>query len=290
MKIEGVIVPLVTPYKDGKLDLVSYERMVNHYINEGVNGVMPLATTGETPTLTSDEYEILTEKTMEVVSGRVPVYIGLGGNNTHEVVKKLKIAEKNNVNGILSVCPYYNRPDQRGLYNHFINIAESTDLDIIIYNIPYRTGCNMANETVHRLSEQKNIIGIKDASGDMKQSLDLLMNKPKDFSVLTGEDAYFYTSLVNGADGGVMASAHLRTKDFIEVYNNVRNNNHKEALKKWKELYKFIPLLFKEPNPTPVKYCLERLGIIDSAEVRLPLVPITKELELELDKIILNIV
>lgn len=288
MKIEGIIVPLITPYKDGEVDLVSYERMVKHYISEGVNALMPLATTGESPTLTSYEYERLADKTMEIVNGQVPVYIGLGGNNTEEVVNKLKIAEKNKVNGILSVCPYYNRPDQRGLYQHFKNIANSTELDIVMYNIPYRTGCNMENETVYKLSEEKNIIGIKDASGNSNQSIDLLMNRPKDFSILTGEDAFFYTSIVNGADGGIMASAHLRTKEFIQVYNDVKNNNHKKALETWKDLYEFIPLLFKEPNPTPLKYCLERKGIIDSAEVRLPLMPITKELEMKLDKIMFN--
>lgn len=286
MKIEGVLVPLVTPFKDGEVDLKSYERMVNHYIGEGVSGIIPLATTGESPTILDDEYEEVLAKTMEYNNNRVPIYVGLGGNNTSEVVRKLKVAEKYSVDGILSVVPYYSRPNQRGIYEHFKNISESTYLDIIIYNIPYRTGTNVENETMHRLAEFKNIIGVKDCSGDMKQTTDLLINRPEDFSILTGEDAYFYTTLILGGNGGIMGSAHLRTKEFIEVYNLVKTNNHQTALKKWKSLYKMIPSLFEEPNPTPLKYSLSRLGLIDSDEVRLPLVNITTELENKLNSII----
>jgi len=288
MKIEGILVPLITPFKDGKVDLKSYERMVNHYIKEGVSGIIPLATTGESPTILEDEYEEVLAKTMEYNNHRVPVYVGLGGNHTSEVVKKLKVAKKHNVDGILSVAPYYSRPNQRGLYEHFKSISEATDLNIIIYNIPYRTGTNVENQTVHRLAELKNIIGVKDCSGDMKQTTDLLLNPPKDFSILTGEDAYFYTTLILGGQGGIMGSAHLRTKEFIEVYDLVKSNNHQAALKKWQSLYNMIPLLFAEPNPTPLKYCLKKLGLIDSDEVRLPLVNITTELENKLDSIIIK--
>jgi 4-hydroxy-tetrahydrodipicolinate synthase len=286
MKIEGVLVPLITPFKDGKVDFKSYKKMVNHYIEQGVRGVIPLATTGESPTISNDEYEEVLAKTMEYNNNRVSVYVGLGGNHTSEVVNKLKVVEKYDVDGILSVAPYYSRPNQRGLYEHFRSISEATDLDIVIYNIPYRTGTNVENETINRLAELKNIIGLKDCSGDMKQTTELLINPPKDFSILTGEDAYFYTTLILGGHGGIMGSAHLRTKEFIEVYNLVRENNHQDALKKWQTLYNMIPLLFLEPNPTPLKYCMKKLGLIDSDEVRLPLVNITKELENKLDSII----
>ena len=286
MKIEGVLVPLITPFKDGKVDLKSYERMVNHYIEQGVSGIIPLATTGESPTILNNEYEEVLAKTVEYNNNRVLVYAGLGGNHTSEVVNKLKVVERYGVDGILSVAPYYSRPNQRGLYEHFKSISEATDLDIIIYNIPYRTGTNVENETIHRLSELKNIIGVKDCSGDMKQTTDLLINRPNDFSILTGEDAYFYTTLILGGDGGIMGSAHLRTKEFIEIYNLIRDNNHQAALKKWQTLYNMIPLLFSEPNPTPLKYCLNKLGLIDSDEVRLPLVNITSELENRLDNFI----
>ena len=286
MKIEGVLVPLITPFKDGEVDLKSYKRMVNHYIEEGVSGIIPLATTGESPTILNDEYEEVLAKTMEYNNNRVSVYVGLGGNHTSEVVSKLKVAERYNVDGILSVAPYYSRPNQRGLYEHFRSISEATDLDVVIYNIPYRTGTNVENETINKLAEIKNIIGVKDCSGDMKQTTDLLINPPKDFSILTGEDSYFYTTLILGGHGGIMSSAHLRTKEFIEVYNLVKENNHQAALKKWQALYQMIPFLFSEPNPTPLKYSLKKLGLIDSDEVRLPLVNITKELENKLNDII----
>lgn len=286
MKIEGVIVPLLTPFKDGKVDLESYERVVNHYIAQGVNGIIPLGTTGESPTISCEEYEEVLAKTMECTSNKISVYVGLGGNNTGEVARKVKVAEKYNVDGILSVAPYYSRPNQAGIYEHFKCISEATDLNIILYNIPYRTGTNIENETIYRLSELKNIVGLKDCSGNMKQTTELLMNPPKDFSILTGEDAQFYTTLLLGGQGGIMASAHLRTKEFIEVYNLIKSNNYQEALKRWKPLYSMIPLLFAEPNPAPLKYCLNKIGLIDSDEIRLPLVGISEELKIKLDKIL----
>ena len=283
MKVKGLWVPVVTPFENDELDMVSYEKLVNHYINEGVHGLMPLGTTGETPTLSEKEYEEIVSKTMEVVNGRVPVIIGLGGNCTRSVIDKLKVAERHKVQGILSVSPYYNRPDQRGLYEHFKKISESTDLDIVLYNIPYRTGRNMENETILRLSEEKNIVGVKDASGDFNKTIELLLNKPDEFSVLSGEDNLFYSSLLLGGDGGVTASAHLKTRDFIKVYDYIQNNDAKAALEIWKEISPMIPLLFKEPNPTPIKYMLKKMGLINSDEVRLPLVPISQELRNELD-------
>jgi 4-hydroxy-tetrahydrodipicolinate synthase len=286
MKIEGVLVPLITPFKDDKVDLKSYERMINHYIEQGVNGIIPLATTGESPTILANEYEEVLAKTVEYTNNRVSIYVGLGGNNTSELVNKLKIVEKYDIDGILSVAPYYSRPNQRGLYEHFRSVSEATDLDIVIYNIPYRTGTNIENETMHRLAEFKNIIGLKDCCGDIKQTTDLLLNPPKDFSILTGDDALFYSTLILGGNGGMLGSAHLRTKEFIEVYNLIKENNHQAALKIWRDLYNMVPLLFSEPNPAPLKYCLNKLGVIDSDEVRLPLVNITAELEKKLDGVI----
>ena len=286
MNIKGIWIPVVTPFKDGEVDLKSYERLVNHYIEKGVTGIMPLATTGETPTLSSVEYERILEKSMEITDGKIAVFVGLGGNNTKEVVEKLKVAERHKVQGILSVTPYYNRPDQRGIYEHFNSISNNTDLDIILYNIPYRTGRNIENETLFRLSEKKNIVGVKDASGNFNQTIDLLINKPDNFSVLTGEDLYFYNSLLLGGDGGIMASAHIKTEEFIKVYKHIQNNDYKSALSIWKNLSRFIPKLFKEPNPAPIKYLLYKEGLIDSGEVRLPLVEISNELRNELSEIL----
>lgn len=284
MKIKGVWLPIITPFNNDKIDFDGYKRMIDHYIGKGVTGILPLGTTGESPTLDDYEYESIIEKTMEYVNGRVPVIVGLGGNNTRKVIDKLKVVERNKVSGILSVCPYYNRPDQRGIFEHFRSIAESTDLDIIIYNIPYRTGRNIENSTIHRLAEIKNIIGVKDASGDFKQTSELLLSPPKDFSIMTGEDVLFYSTLVLGGDGGILASAHIKTESFIDIYNKVQENDFASALATWKTIAKIIPLLFQEPNPTPIKFCLKEIGLIQSDEARLPLMPITEELKIKLRK------
>lgn len=288
MKIQGVMVPLVTPFKDGKVDYQSYSRMINNLIEEGINGVIPLATTGESPTISEYEYEQILQTTIEITDKRVPIYTGFGGNNTGDVVHKLKRLDKYDIDGILSVAPYYSRPNQQGLYEHFKAISESTDMNIIIYNIPYRTGTNIENDTMLKLSALDNIVGVKDCCGDMKQTTDLLINRPENFSIMTGEDAYFYTTLTLGGDGGIMASASVKPKEFIDVYNLVKNNHHQQAFDKWKDVYNMIPLLFAEPNPSPVKYCLKKLGIIDSDEVRLPLVNISRELANKLDGFLIN--
>lgn len=286
MSISGVFVPLITPFKDYEVDYVSYKRLIDFYLTKGVHGFIPLGTTSESPTISELEYEKIIEKTIEYTNGVVPIYVGLGGNNTKQVVDRLKVVEKYKVDGILSVSPYYSRPDQRGIFQHFKSISEATYLDIILYNIPYRTGRNVENTTIQKLAELKNIVGIKDSSGDIAQTIDLILNKPKDFSILTGEDILFYSTLSLGGDGGILASAHIRTEDFVKVYNDITNNNNKAALETWKKLYEFIPMLFQEPNPAPLKYCLKKLGLIASSEVRLPLMDITEKLQKKLDTII----
>lgn len=286
MKIQGVWLPMITPFIGEQVDFQSLKKMVDYYIAKGIHGIMPLATSGESPTIAEDEYEAILAKTLEYVDGRVPVIVGLGGNDTKKVVKQLKTVEKYKVNGILSVCPYYNRPAQQGIYEHFLKISEATDLDIVLYNIPYRTGVNIENETIHRLAELQNIVGLKDACGDAKQSMSLLLNRPENFSILTGEDILYYLSLALGGDGGILASAHLKTETFIDIYEKVKNNDHQSALKSWQKLSKVIPLLFEEPNPTPIKYVLCKLGLISSAEARLPLTSISAGLQKKLDQII----
>ena len=288
MQLNGVWLPIITPFKDDKIDYKSYKRMIDHYTEKGISGIIPLGTTGEIPTLSDYEFEEMIEKTMEYNKDRLPIYVGVGGNYTAKVIKKIKIAEYYDIQGILSVCPYYNRPSQEGIYSHFKNIAEETYLNIVLYNIPYRTGVNIENDTIYRLAEFKNIVGLKDSSGDIKQTMALLMNPPKDFSILTGEDILFYTTLTMGGQGGILASSHLKTELFLDVYQKIKENNHAAAFEVWKQLYEFIPLLFKEPNPAPIKYCLKEKGLISSSEVRLPLTQITDPLKEKLDRIFHN--
>ena len=284
--LTGVWLPIVTPFKNDKIDYKSYKRLIDHYSEKGISGFIPLGTTGEVPTLSDYEFEEMIEKTMEYNTRRLPVYVGIGGNYTAQVIKKVKIAEYYDINGILSVCPYYNKPNQEGIYSHFKAIAEETPLDIVIYNIPYRTGVNVENETIFRLSEIRNIVGVKDCCGDIKQSMQLIMNPPKDFSVLSGEDLLFYLTLTLGGHGGILASAHMNTEDFVDIYQKVKANNTEAALKVWSRLYEFIPLLFKEPNPAPIKYFLSETGLIDSPEVRLPIMEISDQLKVKLDHFI----
>lgn len=288
MQLTGVWLPVITPFKDNKIDYTSYQRLIEYYSDKGISGFVPLGTTGEIPVLSDYEFEEMIEKTLTYNTKKLPVYVGAGGNYTAKVIEKVKVAKSYGIQGILSVCPYYNKPNQEGIYQHFKSIAESTDLNIIIYNIPYRTGVNIENETIYRLAEIKNIIGLKDACGDIKQTMSLLMNPPKDFSILTGEDILYYLTLTLGGQGGILASAHLNTEKFVEVYHNVKENKLESAFETFKQLYLMIPLLFKEPNPAPVKYCLEKLGLIDSCEVRLPLTEISNQLKEKLDQIICN--
>lgn len=283
MQLTGVWLPIITPFKDGRVDYKTYKKLITHYSDKGISGIIPLGTTGEISTLSDYEFEEMIEKTMEFNRDRLPVYIGVGGNDTARVIKKVKIAEYYDVQGILSVCPYYNRPNQEGIYHHFRSIAEDIPLNIIVYNIPYRTGVNIENDTIYRLAELKNIIGLKDCCGDMKQTMALLMAPPKDFSILTGEDLLFFQTLALGGQGGILASSHIKTELFVEVYNKMKQNDHQGALTIWSQLYDIIPLLFKEPNPAPIKYCLKEQGMLEAMDVRLPLVPISQQLQTKLD-------
>ncbi len=201
MKISGVWLPIITPFIDNKIDFQSYEKLIEHYISEGISGLIPLGTTGENPAVSESEFESIIDRTLATVDGRVPVFIGIGGNYTNKVLKTLKTVEKYRMDGILSVCPYYNRPGQQGLFEHFMRISEATDLKIIIYNIPYRTGVNLHNDTLFKLASQKNIAAVKDSCGDIRQSLALISSKPKDFSVLTGgTEGYWLQHILIQAD------------------------------------------------------------------------------------------
>jgi 4-hydroxy-tetrahydrodipicolinate synthase len=281
--ISGLWLPIITPFKDGAVDFASYERLIEHYLALGVNGLFPLGTTGESPTLDEGEIDELVERTVAKVAGRVPVFVGVGSNATHKVEKTLKRLERFAFEGIVSVCPYYNRPSQDGLLAHFRAIAAATDRDVLIYNIPYRTAVNLLNDSLLELAEVPNIVGVKDSSGILAQSLELLARKPADFSVLTGEDALYFTMMANGADGGILASSHLLTGRFVEVGKRFAANDVARARAAWTLLAAFVPLLFAEANPMPIKYLLWRQGLIASPECRLPLTRISDGLARRLD-------
>ena len=281
-KLSGLWVPLITPFKDGAVDSASDERLVDHDLGFDGDGLFPLGTTGVQPTLDEAEIEELVARPA-ARAGPTPVFVGVGGNATHKVATALKRLERHRFAGIVSVCPYYNRPSQDGLIGHFKAIAASTDRDILIYNIPYRTAVNLSNDSLLELAEVPNIVGIKDSSGSIAQSLDLLQRKPADFAVLTGEDALFFTMMANGAEGGILAASHLSTGRFVEVARAFARDDLAAARTVWAPLAPLVPLLFAEANPMPIKYCLWRQGLIASPECRLPLTRISDGLARRLD-------
>jgi 4-hydroxy-tetrahydrodipicolinate synthase len=281
--ITGLWLPIITPFRDNAVDFKSYERLIEHYLALGADALFPLGTTGESPTLDEAEIDELVERTVATVAGRVPVFVGVGGNATAKVEKALKRLERHAFEGIVSVCPYYNRPSQDGLLAHFRAIAAATDRDVLIYNIPYRTAVNLSNDSLIELAEVKNIVGVKDSSGSLAQSLELLARKPEGFSVLTGEDALYFTMMANGAEGGILAASHVMTERFIEVGRRFANNDVAGARAAWAPLSPMVPQLFAEANPMPIKYLLWRQGLIASPECRLPLTRISDGLAKRLD-------
>lgn len=285
MSYRGVWLPIITPFLNDEVDYDSFESLINHYIPTGITGIIPNATTGECPSIDESEEEQLLRRSIEITDNRCKVFWGAGGNNTKKAVNKVKALNNSGIDGVLSVCPYYNRPSQEGIYEHFLRISEVSDKPIIIYNIPYRTGINMTNETILHLAELKNIMGIKDSCGDISQTLELLRYSSDDFHVFTGEDILFYMNAVSGGDGGILASAHLYTNEFIMIWKLIQENNHEKALTLWNELSKFIPWLFKSTNPGPLKYLLQKQGLIKSDELRLPLTQPTRNYKNILDSI-----
>jgi len=270
---------------EGAVDFASYELLLNHYLDRGISGIIPLGTTGESPTIEDDEAEAIVDATIRVVDGRIPIYIGLGGNSTAKVVKSLKRLERYSFQGLLSVCPYYNRPSESGIRQHFAQIAECTDRKILLYNIPYRTGVNLSNDAVLTLSEIPNIVGIKDSCANLGQSIDLLRRRPSAFSVMTGEDALFYTFLAHRGNGGILAAAHFRPEIFLHIYDRMAANDHHAAHQAWSTVETIVSLFFREPNPAPIKYWLWRQGLIRSPECRLPLATVSAPLAKELDSL-----
>jgi 4-hydroxy-tetrahydrodipicolinate synthase len=282
-RIAGLWLPLITPFKDGRLDDTSLKRIVRHYAGEPVDGLILAATTGEGLTLDESETEQLTVIASTESDGKLPIFLGLSGSDTSKLVKALERTGDWPVDGYLIACPYYSRPSQQGLYRHFAALAGHTDKPIIIYNIPYRTGVNLANDTLLKLTEFPNIVGLKDCCVDQVQSFDLLRNRPQGFAVLTGEDALFFGALTQGADGGILAAAHTETRAFAQIRDTLLAGDGQTALRLWRELVDLPRLLFAEPSPAPVKHWLWRAGLIDSPEVRLPMTGVSEGLAARLD-------
>lgn len=277
-RVQGLWLPLVTPFRDGALDERSLRRMTRHYLGQPVDGMILAATTGEGLTLDEEEVEGLVAVVAAEVAGRIPLYLGLSGSDTRKVGKALAHTAAWPLEGYLIACPYYTRPSQAGLYHHFAALAAATARPILIYNIPYRTGVNLANDTLLRLAELPNIVGVKDCCADQIQSFDLMRARAEGFAVMTGEDALLYGALTQGADGGILACAHVETARFAAIRQTLLGGDHGGALAAWRGLVDVARLLFAEPSPAPIKHWLWRAGLIDSPQVRAPMMPVSDTL------------
>jgi 4-hydroxy-tetrahydrodipicolinate synthase len=283
--LHGLWLPLVTPFCDGELDEVSLRRLSRHYAALPVDGLVLAATTGEGLTLTSAETERLVFTVRDEVgcTQNLPICLGLSGSNTAALLDTLARTAAWPIDGYLISCPYYSRPSQRGLQLHFSALADRAVHPVMLYNIPYRTGVNLGNEAMLQLAGHRNIVGLKDCCDDHEQSRDLLHRRCDDFAVLTGEDARYHEALADGADGGILASAHIETETFADVWKLHAAGEPDAALARWRSVADLTRLLFSEPSPAPIKYWLKRTGLIESAELRLPMTEVSAGLAARLD-------
>ncbi len=271
---KGLGIALVTPFTaSGAVDYAALKRLVQFQLDNGADFLCILATTGETPTLTTEEKTNVKNLVIELVKGRVPILMGCGGNNTAAVVEELRTADWHGIDGVLSVCPYYNKPSQEGLYQHFKAIASATSLPVVLYNVPGRTGINMKAETTVRLARDfHNIVAIKEASGSLEQVDEILKNAPKDFAVISGDDALTYPMVACGAVGVISVIGNALPREFSKMLRLEFNNEFAAARKIHHKFTDLFSLLFVDGNPAGVKAMLSEMGFIENV-LRLPLVP-----------------
>ncbi len=287
-RFKGTGVAMITPFnKNNSIDYKGIGKLVDHLIKGGVEYLVALGTTGETATLNKDEKQSVVTHIIECVGKRVPIVLGLGGNNTQEILDTLKVSSYfNNIDAILSVSPYYNKPNQRGIYQHYKAISEASPLPIMLYNVPGRTASNILPETTIKLAEDfKNIIGIKEASGNLEQCMKIIKYRPKDFLVISGDDMLALPMIASGADGVISVVGNAYPKDFSEMIRKILLGNVSEAQKLHYKLTDIIEKIFADGNPAGVKAVLEILNICQ-ANLRLPLVKINKATQNDLAELV----
>jgi 4-hydroxy-tetrahydrodipicolinate synthase len=285
-QFRGLGVALVTPFlENGSVDMAGLQRLVEHTIKNGVNYLVVQGTTGESVTLTKEEKKSILDFVIEVNKKRLPIVLGVGGNNTAEVVNILKTADLSHVDGILSVSPYYNKPSQEGIYQHFKAVSSATDKPIIVYNVPGRTMSNMLPDTTLRLAREcKNVVAIKEASGNLEQIMKIIQHKPKDFLVISGDDALTLPHMAIGGDGVISVVGNAFPQQFSALVNAAWVNDYTEARKQHYDLIEVIHYLFADGNPGGIKHVLKELGICHDY-VRLPLVQVNKQVADQLTRL-----
>lgn len=282
---KGTGVAIVTPFKkSGTVDFNALEKLVEHLIKGKVEYIVAMGTTGESVTLSKEEKAAVTACIVKVVNGSIPVVLGIGGNNTAEAIHSIEKTDLSGISAILSVCPAYNRPTQEGLYQHFSVIAKAAPLPILLYNVPSRTSCNLSDETTLRLAHEfKNIIGIKEASGNFAQVMNIVQKRPKNFLVISGDDLITLPLIACGADGVISVVANAYPKDFSEMTRQALAGNYDEARKLHYKLTNITNLLFADGSPGGIKAALKMMGLTTD-HVRLPLVNINEKVYAALAK------
>jgi 4-hydroxy-tetrahydrodipicolinate synthase len=284
-RFKGTGVAIVTPFKnDSSIDFAALGRVINHVINGGVNYIVAIGTTGESVTLTKEEKKAIISYVVEFVDNRVPIVYGIGGNNTQEVINSIRHADFEGVDGILSVAPYYNKPTQRGLFQHFKEISTCSPIPVIIYNVPGRTACNITAETCLELAHGcENIVAVKEASGDLSQIMKIIKGKPENFNVISGDDMMTIPVIAAGGSGVISVLANAFPSQCSELVNHSTKNNFKYAREIQFRFLEMIELLFVEGNPSGVKDMLSIMNICLN-NVRLPLVPVSRAIHTRIQK------
>jgi 4-hydroxy-tetrahydrodipicolinate synthase len=274
--LTGTITALVTPFRDGEVAYDDLKKLVAHQLKGGINGLVPVGTTGESPTLSYDEHMEVIRFVIEQVRGRVPVIAGTGSNSTREAIELTKLSHQAGADAMLVVAPYYNKPSQEGLYRHYCEIAESTDKPIILYSIPGRCGIEISVGVVQRLrAKYKHVAWIKEAGGSVDRVDQLKQALGDDISVLSGDDSLTLPFMAVGAEGVISVASNLFVRDIVKMVTLALGNDFAKASKVHRRLYSAFKTLFIEPNPVPIKVALHRSGIIGSTEVRSPLCDMT---------------
>ncbi len=267
----GVITALVTPFRDGAVDYAAFEHLIEHQIKAGVHGVVPVGTTGETSTLTTEEHKAVVQFCVEKVAHRIKVIAGAGSNNTAESIDLAKHAKAVGADAVLVVAPYYNKPSQEGMYQHFKALNDAVEIPVVLYNVPGRTVVDMSNETIARLAKLPNIVGIKDATGAIERMSQLRLDIANGFAFISGDDPTFLGYMAHGGHGVISVTSNVAPAEMVALYNAIQQGAYDTARQWQDKLIRLHKVLFADASPSPTKYALSRLGITTD-EVRLPIV------------------
>ena len=279
---KGTGIALITPFNEDKsVDFAALEQIVNHVIDGGADFLVALGTTSEAPTLTTEEKKQVVSTIIKTNAKRLPVLLGLGGNNTAGVIEQIKTQDFTGIDGILSVVPYYNKPNQRGMMAHFTAIADASPVPVILYNVPGRVGVNLQAATCVELAKHSNIVAVKEASGNIQQIMEILRDKPNDFDVISGDDGITQPMMALGAQGVISVAANAYIKPFARMMNAMKDGQTKEALRLHYAMLRMNQLIFADGNPAGIKCLMNHMGLCKNV-LRLPLVPANEKVEADI--------